>query len=132
MEVSRGVTLTYIGTAILGFILFDKFFEWMWRWDFPPFESLQQHVYFGMFPLTSIIAVGATAILIYWMKTNSDVDSFIHETVVELRKVTWPGWKDTQTSTIEVAVFTVGLAFFLWGADQLWRPVTDYILTIGH
>lgn len=127
MEVSRGVTLTYIGAAILGFVIFDKALAWMWH----SFDALQQHVYFGIFELTSVLAVGITAILIYWLKTNPDIDSFVHETVVELRKVTWPSWEDTQTSTIEVSVLTIVWGFFLWGADQVWRPVTDYILTLG-
>ncbi len=127
MEVSRGVTLTYIGTFILGVVIFDKAFEWIWH----SFDALQQQVFFGIFPITSLLAVAATAVLIYWMKTHPEIDPFIHETVVELRKVTWPGWDDTRTSTIEVTVFTVILGFFLWGADQVWRPVTDYILTLG-
>ncbi len=127
MEVSRGVTLTYIGIAILGFVLFSKSFEWMWR----SFEALQQQVWFGILPLTSALAIVATAILIYWMKNHEQIDPFIHETIVEMRKVTWPGWKDTQKATIEVSVFTIILGFFLWGCDQVWRPVTDYILTLG-
>ena len=127
MEVSRGVTLTYIGTAILGFVLFSKSFEWIWR----SFEALQQQVWFGILPLTSALGIVATVILIYWMKNHDQIDPFIHETIVEMRKVTWPGWKDTQTATIEVSVFTIILGFFLWGADQVWRPVTDYILTLG-
>ena len=127
MEVSRGVTLTYIGTAILGFVIFDKTFEWIWH----SFDALDQQVFFGILQLTSLIAIVATAILIYWMKQHPQIDPFIHETIVELRKVTWPGWKDTQTSTIEVTIFTMFLGFFLWGADRVWEPITDYILTLG-
>ncbi len=127
MEVSRGVTLTYIGTAILGFVILSKSFEWMWR----GFEALQMQVWFGILPITSALGIVATAILIYWMKNHDQIDPFIHETIVEMRKVTWPGWKDTQQATIEVSVFTIILSFFLWGADQVWRPVTDYILTLG-
>ena len=127
MEVSRGVTLTYIGTAIVSFVIFSKLFEWIWHAT----EALQQQVWFGILPLTSALAIVATAVLIYWMTQHDKIDPFIHETVVELRKVTWPGLKDTQTNTINVTVFTVVLAFFLWGADQIWRPITDYILTLG-
>ena len=127
MEVSRGVTLTYIGSAILGFVIFEKSMEWLWH----SVDALQQQVFFGMFQLTWIVAIALTGILIYWMKTHDQIDPFIHETIVELRKVTWPGLKDTQQSTIEVTVFTVILSFFLWGADQVWQPVTDYILTLG-
>ena len=127
MEVSKGVTLTYIGTAILGFVIFSKSFEWMWR----GFDALQMQVWFGILPITWALAIVATVILIFWMKNHDQIDPFIHETIVEMRKVTWPGWKDTQRHTIEVTVFTVILSFFLWGADQVWRPVTDYILTLG-
>ncbi len=127
MEVSRGVTLSYIGTAILGFVLFKKALDWAWQ----DIDMLQQHVWFGIVELTALLAIGLTAGLIVFMKKHPEIDPFIHETVVELRKVTWPGFQDTKVSTVQVVIFTVLLSFFLWGADQVWQPVTDWILTRG-
>ncbi len=127
MEVSKGVTLSYIGIAILGVVIFEKVFGAIWRHT----DALQQQLIAGAVPLTWVLAIAATVGLIFALKRHPDIDPFIHEVVVELRKVTWPGWKDTQTSTIQVTVFAVFLSFFLWGADQIWRPITDYILTLG-
>ena len=124
---SQIVALAYIGTAILAFVIFGKTYEWIWH----EVDRLQQAVYFGILPLTSALSIATTTIFIVWRKKHPKIDPFIHETAAELRKVTWPGWKDTQSNSIQVTVFTVILAFFLWGADQVWRPVTDYILTIG-
>ena len=127
MEVSKGVTLTYIGIALLGVIIFEKVFGAIWR----HVDGLQQQLIAGAVPLTWVLAIAATVGLVMALKRHPSVDPFIHETVVELRKVTWPGWKDTQSSTIQVTVFAVFLSFFLWASDQVWRPITDYILTLG-
>jgi preprotein translocase subunit SecE len=124
---SQIVALAYIGTWILAFVIFGKSFEWIWH----EVEALQQQVFFGILSITNGLAIVSASLLIVWMRKHPQIDPFIHETAAELRKVTWPNWKDTQSNTIQVTVFTVILAFFLWGADQVWRPVTDYILTIG-
>lgn len=128
MEASRFVTLSYLGVALVAFVIFDKLFDWIWVLV----DSLNQVALIGTaFTLTSLLALIATGILIFWMKKHPEIDPFIHETVLELRKVTWPGWKDTQSSTVVVIVFSVILAFSLWFMDQIWERVTDYILTFG-
>ena len=128
MEVSRLVTLSYLGVALVAYVIFDKLFEWIWILA----EPLNQVALIGSaFTLTSLIAVIATVLTIFWMKKHPQIDPFIHETVMELRKVTWPGWQDTQRSTVIVIAFSVVLAFSLWFMDQIWERVTDYILTFG-
>ena len=128
VSVSKLVIVSYLGVALVSFIIFDKLFDWIWI----SFEALNQVAIIGnALTLTSLLAVFATAILIFWMKRHPEVDPFIHETVIELRKVTWPGWKDTQRSTIIVIAFSVTLATSLWLMDQVWQRVTDYILTFG-
>lgn len=129
MNVSQSqiVALAYIGAALLAFVLFGKTFEWIWH----EVDALQQQVFIGILSLTNGLALVLSAVLIVWMRKHPQIDPFIHETAAELRKVTWPGWQDTQTNTINVTVFSVLLATYLWGADQIWRPITDYILTLG-
>lgn len=128
MEVSRLVTLSYLGVALVAFVIFDKTYSWIWT----SFDSLSQIAFIGSaFTLTRLLAVVTTIGLIFWMKRHPKIDPFIHETIIELRKVTWSNWKDTQRSTVIVIVFSLILSFFLWGSDQIWQRVTDYILTFG-
>lgn len=128
MEVSRLVTLSYIGVALVAFVIFDKTMDWIEV----SVDAFNQMALIGTaFTLTNLLALLCTVILIIWMKRHPQVDPFITETVVELRKVTWPGLKDTQRSTVIVIVFSLVLSFSLWFMDQIWERVTDYILTFG-
>lgn len=128
VSVSKLVIVSYLGTALVAFIIFDKLFEWIWI----SFDALNQVAIIGnALTLTTLLAVVATGLLIFGMKKHPEVDPFIHECVIELRKVTWPGWADTQRSSIIVGAFSVTLAVSLWLMDQVWQRVTDYILTFG-
>lgn len=128
MEASKFVTLTYVVTFALAVFIFSLFFDWI----FILVDAFNQVALIGtVLTLTNFLALVAGILLIVWMKRHPDIDPFIHETVLELRKVTWPGWQDTQRSTVIVVAFSVILAFSLWFMDQVWERVTDYILTFG-
>lgn len=128
MDVSRLVTLTYISTAVVAFVIFDKTFKWIWA----SFDALSElTVIPPILTLTTTLAIASVVGMILWMKRHPKVDPFITEVIIELKKVTWPGLKETQRSTIVVIIFSFILSFFLWGSDQVWKRVTDYILTIG-
>ncbi|WP_158542407.1 preprotein translocase subunit SecE [Lujinxingia litoralis] len=128
MDVSRLVTLTYITTAIVAFVIFQKTYQWIET-------SIDAVSDFMVIPpiitLTTALAVASVVGLVLWMKRHPKVDPFLTEVIIEMKKVTWPSWKETQRSTIVVIIFSIILSFFLWGSDQVWKRVTDYILTIG-
>ena len=45
------------------------------------------------------------------------IREFMHEVLVEFRKVTWPSRQELMNSTAVVVVVTVVMAFFLGGVD---------------
>jgi preprotein translocase subunit SecE len=128
MDVSRLVGLSYLGVAIVAYVVFSKTFEWIWI----TVDGLQQVAIIGSaFTLTHLLGLVATIILILWMKRHPEIDPFVEDCVKELRKVTWPGLKDTQRNTVLVVAFSVALSMSLWLMDQVWQRVTDYILSFG-
>lgn len=141
MDVKRLVNLVYVVTGVIVFVIFDKFLTWVW----PTFEEgvnslirsagaesnvLHNWSILGSYiTLTTFIAAGLTAITVYWLYAPDEYRSFLSEVVIELKKVTWPGWNETRRSTLIVIVFTIVLSGFLWVSDTVWKFVTDWILT---
>jgi preprotein translocase subunit SecE len=53
---------------------------------------------------------------------------FVHEVILEFRKVTWPTRQELMNSTAVVIVVTVVLAFFLGGVDIALARVVERII----
>ena len=53
---------------------------------------------------------------------------FVHEVLVEFRKVTWPSRQELVNSTAVVIVVTVVLAFFLGAVDIGLARIVERIL----
>ncbi len=47
--------------------------------------------------------------------------------VAEFKKVAWPTQKELVDNTIIVVVFTVILSVFIFGVDQVYSTVLEYI-----
>lgn len=128
MDVSRFVTLTYIGIAATAFVIFNKTLKWIWSST----DVLTEYPIIGSFlTLTTVLAIAAAGGLVFWMYRNKDHYAYISEVIIELKKVTWPPFTETRRSTVIVIIFSVLLSLFLWGSDQVWKQVTDFILSSG-
>jgi preprotein translocase subunit SecE len=129
MDVSRLVNLVYVGIAILTFVIFDKALIWLWS----GVDALRPISVVGSaITLSTVIAAALTVALVFYLyRVRKDVRSHLSEVVIELMKVTWPGWNETKRSTLIVIVFTISLSVFLWGSDQIWSFLTDMLLTPG-
>ncbi|CAN5312436.1 preprotein translocase subunit SecE [soil metagenome] len=44
--------------------------------------------------------------------------SFARESYIETRRVVWPSWKETWTTTMVVGALVVVMAVFLWAVDK--------------
>jgi len=56
--------------------------------------------------------------------------AFAHDAVREVKKVVWPGRKETLQMTAYVFVFVVVMAIFLWATDKMLEWVL-YDLVLG-
>ncbi|MFB6265369.1 MAG: preprotein translocase subunit SecE [Bradymonadaceae bacterium] len=143
MEVRQIVNLLYVIGGVIVFVVADKFVAWVW----PPFQEgvnsalralgatsniLHNYSIVGSYvTVTSIIAFALAGWLMYELYQPEEYRSFLSEVVIELKKVTWPGWDETRRSTLIVIVFTIVLSGLVWLSDTVWKYVTNMLLTAG-
>jgi len=53
---------------------------------------------------------------------------FVRESYAELRKVDWPSRRQTFQGVVVVIIACTIVGFYLWGLDQIIRPVVDRVL----
>ena len=53
---------------------------------------------------------------------------FVRESVAELKKVEWPTRNQTFQGVVVVIIACVIVGAYLWGLDQIIRPVVDRVL----
>ena len=63
-----------------------------------------------------------------FLNRHSKAYGFTDETIVEFRKVTWPGRSDTVRSTVVVLLFSIIVAGALAFYDVIWARVTNAFL----
>ena len=79
------------------------------------------------FTLVSTIGLLIGAGAAFWAYRHPRANEFSHEVVNELRKVTWPGRKETQSQTVVVIVTTLIIALILGLFDFIWAELTGLI-----
>jgi preprotein translocase subunit SecE len=53
---------------------------------------------------------------------------FVRESAAELRKVDWPNRRQTFQGVVVVIIACAIVGAYLWGLDQVLRPVVDRVL----
>ena len=53
---------------------------------------------------------------------------FVRESYAELRKVDWPSRAQTFQGVVVVIIACAIVGFYLWGLDQVIRPLVDHVL----
>jgi preprotein translocase subunit SecE len=61
-------------------------------------------------------------------KAQQPRGQFIRESAAELRKVDWPNRAQTLQGVVVVIIACAIVAAYLWGVDQIFRPLVDRVL----
>ena len=61
-------------------------------------------------------------------KAQQPRGQFIRECIAELRKVDWPNRAQTFQGTVVVIIACAIVGLYLWGLDQIIRPLVDRVL----
>jgi preprotein translocase subunit SecE len=61
-------------------------------------------------------------------KAQQPRGQFIRESAAELRKVDWPSRAQTLQGVVVVIIACAIVAAYLWGVDQIFRPLVDRVL----
>jgi preprotein translocase subunit SecE len=61
-------------------------------------------------------------------KAEKQRGQFVRESYAELRKVDWPTRNQTFQGVVVVIIACTIVGFYLWGLDQVIRPLVDRVL----
>jgi preprotein translocase SecE subunit len=61
-------------------------------------------------------------------KAEQQRGQFVRESVAELKKVDWPTRRQTFQGVVVVIIACVIAGAYLWGLDQIFRPLVDRVL----
>jgi preprotein translocase SecE subunit len=61
-------------------------------------------------------------------RTQQQRGQFIRESAAELRKVDWPSRGQTFQGVVVVIIACAIVGLYLWGLDQVFRPLVDRVL----
>jgi len=65
------------------------------------------------------------------VKKRTNLAQFFREVRQEVRKVTWPTWKETQVSTVMVFIMIGIMAVFFLTVDGILRFGIEMLLRLG-
>lgn len=78
-----------------------------------------------------VIAFAVVAPSFVYLLRNQAAQDFANEVLIELKKVTWPSWKETRQATVVVLVLVAIIAAILGGFDLIWAKLIKFILSRG-
>ena len=122
----RYALFTQVALAVALFFVIAQLLVFVWqiaglhRWE--PFGV---HVAYFI----SLAAVGGS--FIYTMR-NQVAQDFANEVVIELRKVTWPTFKETRQATLVVVLCVLVISGILGTFDFIWANLIKHLLNAGH
>jgi preprotein translocase SecE subunit len=61
-------------------------------------------------------------------RAESQRGQFIRESAAELKKVDWPSRRQTFQGVVVVIIACAIVGAYLWGLDQIFRPLVDRVL----
>lgn len=119
----RYVVFAYLALGFLVFMTMDRLLGAL----FYAVELPNPGVIGSGFTLVSLIGLAAAVGLGFFLYRHPRANEFSHEVVTELRKVTWPSRKETQSQTVVVIITTIIIALILGLFDFIWAELTGLI-----
>ncbi len=118
----KWVNISFLAVSVLiAYILFAGFFKLAGVYDFESkVKNVDLIIRFG--------SIGIGTLLFLILYKNETANQFMHETVTELSRVTWPTTKDTLSSTWVVLIMVLITGLLLGLMDKFWTLVIQWIL----
>ena len=74
------------------------------------------------------VAGGMPGAIGWAQRKYREASAFLAEVRSELRKVTWPGRQEVQSTTLVVIATSIFFGFYLWGLDLVFSRVLSLVL----
>ena len=79
--------------------------------------------------MTVVVSAAASIGAFVYLLRNVKIVQFLVEVLAELKKVVWPGQKETAMSTIVVLILVLITAVILWVFDFMWSSLLRVIVS---
>lgn len=119
----RYVIMAYTAMALLAVMTFSRLFAAVF---FAAGVSDAQLLGAG-FTVSSLIGMVLGVALAVVLYKNPKSSAFSNEVAAELKNVTWPTKKETQTATTVVIVTTLIMSVIVFFMDNIWGAMTGVI-----
>jgi preprotein translocase subunit SecE len=109
--------LIYLCGGLVVFMLLKWTIDWIWGY----FTRAPDEFYI------TVWSAGVALVVTISLYRHERVRGLVNEVVAELKKVTWPGFKEVRGATIVTIIMTIISAAVLGFFDFIWANVTDFI-----
>ena len=124
---SRMVGLFYVGLTLVGTVVFAKTVALL----FGVFNINDIQIVDRLLAVSGLFGIGLALGLTYYLYKHPEFGPLVGEVTDETSKVTWPTWDETKSNTVVTVIVTVIIAAILWGFDQIFGRLTNYLLGGG-
>ncbi len=119
---NKAVLITFGAFSVLiGYLVFAGLFKLAGVYDF---EAKVKNIDL----VIRLASMGVGALLFLILYKNDSANQFMHETVTELSRVTWPTNRETISSTWIVVIMVLVTGMILGLLDKFWTLVIQWIL----
>jgi preprotein translocase SecE subunit len=119
--------LFYVGLALVAIIIFSKTLSLL----FGVFNVNDLQLVDRLLAVSDLFGAGVGLGLTFYLYRHSQFGPLVTEVTDETSKVTWPTWDETKSNTVVTVIVTVIIAAILWGFDQVFGRLTNYLLGGG-
>ena len=123
---SRIVVITHVAAGIVLYYIASGGLSLLWAsagWPSPRWLGVARP------PIA--IAIGVSLAGIGILATNTWIQDRLNEVINELRKVTWPSWKETRQTTLVVMAVAAIIAVILGAWDFVFSGLIQQLLGMG-
>ena len=118
---NKPVHLIYLIGVVAAFYVLQWSIDWIWGYfGTPPSE-------FKISLMSAVVAFVA-GIVLY---RNDRVYTLANEVAGELKKVTWPTWKEVWITTLMVLIMVSVASVFFLVVDQVLGHAVNFVLRLG-
>lgn len=116
-----------------GFIHFSARIMKGWGIDVEPWQtSVPLFGDFGPGALAALVLQTVVGLVLFMILRRPGAVTYLAETESEMRKVVWPGWKETRSGSVAVIITVTILLFYLLAVDAFFLEAFSRLFALNQ
>lgn len=125
MPVTRYVNMSFIGVALLAWVILSEFAAWGLGLAG---ASYNPEILGHNFRMGNLLGLAMAVLLTLYLRRR--YNTMAMEIANELSRVTWPTFAETKLSTIVVIIVTIIISLILGAFDYVWAQLSSLVYDI--